>query len=66
MLQAWALQRNTFSASFREFMDGLVRGICSQQACPQGGRPEDCTDLLDKVWQELLSLSQDTIEAANG
>jgi hypothetical protein len=45
MLQAWAVQRGTFTASFRVFVDELVRDICSEQACPEGGRPEDWTDL---------------------
>ena len=45
MLHAWRMQRYTFASSFREFMDDMIRDICSKQACPEGGRPEDWTEL---------------------
>ena len=45
MLHAWTMQRYTFASSFREFMDDMIRDICSKQACPEGGRPEDWIEL---------------------
>ena len=45
MLSFWGSQRNGFALSFRDFLDDLIRDICSKQACPEGGRPEDWTDV---------------------
>ena len=45
LLHAWRMQRYTFASSFREFMDDMIRDICSKQECPEGGRPEDWTEL---------------------
>jgi hypothetical protein len=41
----WTLSRWQVAPSFREFMDDMIRDICSKQACPEGGRPEDWTEL---------------------
>ena len=45
MLFAWRYQRNGFASSFRDFMDDMIRDICSKQECPEGARPEDWTEL---------------------
>ena len=45
LMITWRLGRNGFGSSFRDFMDDLIRDICSQQECPEGGRPEDWIEL---------------------
>jgi hypothetical protein len=41
----WTLARLQVAPSYRDFMDDLIRDICSKQACPEGGRPEDWTEV---------------------
>ena len=42
MLVGWASGiRMAVAPSFREFMDDMIREICAEQTCPEGGRPED-------------------------
>ena len=45
LIMFWGLFRPGFGISFRDFMDDMIREICSKQACPEGGRPEDWTEL---------------------
>ena len=46
MLFSWRFMRNSVTASFREFMDDMIRDICANQTCPEGGRPEDWSTVL--------------------
>ena len=45
LMMFWDLFRPGFGTSFRDFMDDMIRDICSRQACPEGGTPEDWTEL---------------------
>ena len=42
---AWRFARWSVAPSFRDFMDDMIRDICSKQECPEGGRPEDWTEV---------------------
>ena len=42
MLIGWASGiRMAVAPSFREFMDTMIREMCAERTCPEGGRPED-------------------------
>ena len=41
----WTLARWQVAPSFREYMDAMIRDICSKRDCPAGGRPEDWANL---------------------